>query len=144
MTTSQPAWQFKHSVVCNAPRPFVWNYWTNIENWNDPPATFHLDGPFDVGSILTTNLPGQILHSILRDVVRGREAIIEMQLSNAILSFHWSFEELTEERTRITQQLVLSGSNAVAFVGQASMLERGVPAGMKSLVAAIEGKLKVE
>ena len=144
MTTSQPAWQFNHSVVCNAPRPFVWSYWTNIENWNDPPAKFYLDGPFDAGSTLTTNLPGQILHSIIRDVVRVREAIIEMQLSNAILSFHWSFEDLAEGRTRITQQLVLSGSNAGAFVGQASMLEQGVPAGMKSLVAAVESKLKVE
>ena len=53
---AEPAWQFQHSVDCNAPQHFAWNYWTQVANWNDPPATFHLDGPFDVGSKLTTSL----------------------------------------------------------------------------------------
>ena len=144
MTTSQPAWQFHHSVVCNAPRQFAWSYWTNVANWNDPPANFHLDGPFEVGSQLTTSLPGQTLHSVIRNVVPGREAIIEMHLVDATLSFHWIFESLTEEKTRISQQLVLSGANAGAYVAQAGMLEQGTPEGMKKLVAAIESRLKAE
>jgi len=64
--TNEPAWQFQHSVQCNAPQKFAWSYWTNITNWNDPPAKFALDGPFDVGSRLTTTLPGQTWHSIIR------------------------------------------------------------------------------
>ena len=142
MSTSEPVWQFHHSVVCNAPRQFAWSYWTNIANWNDPPASFHLDGPFDAGSRLTASLPGQTWHSVIRNVVAGREAIIEMQLADATLSFHWNFESLTEEKTRITQQLRLSGPNAGVFVPQAGMLERSTPDGMKRLVAAIEGSLK--
>jgi len=137
MTTSEPAWQFQHSVDCNAPRQFAWDYWTNVANWNDPRASFHLDGPFDVGSHLTTSLPGQMLHSVIRNAVAGREAIIEMQLADAILSFHLKFENLTEDTSRITQLIVLSGPNAAAFVAQAGILEQSTPEGMKKLVAAI-------
>lgn len=139
--TSQPAWQFQHWVECNAPRQFAWSYWTNIDNWNDPPASFHLDGPFDVGSHLTTSLPGQTLHSVIRSITRAREAIIEMQLADAILSFQWKFARLSRDRTRITQRLVLSGANAIAFVTQASLLEQSAPEGMRKLVAAIERAL---
>jgi len=141
---SEPAWQFHHSVDCNAPQQYAWRYWTNVANWNDPPATFRLDGPFDVGSKLTTNLPGQTLQSVIREVTEDREAVIDMQLSNATLSFHWKFEDLSEHRTRITQRLVLSGPDAEAFVSQASVLEESVPEGMQNLVAAIERNLKAE
>src|SRR3954468_6465649 len=108
---SEPVWQFQHSVECKATRQVAWSYWTNIANWNDPPASFHLDGPFDVGSKLTTSLPGQTLQSVIRVVIQDREAIIDMQLPGGILSFHWNFESLSVDRTRITQQLVLSGTN---------------------------------
>jgi hypothetical protein len=143
-TTSEPAWQFQHSVDCNAPREPAWSYWTNVANWNDPPASFHLDGPFVVGSQLTTSLPGQTLHSVIRNVIAGREAIIEMQLPDAILSFQWKFEMLSQHRTRIIQRLVLSGPNAEAFVAQASLLEQSTPEGMKKLVAAIERSLRTD
>jgi hypothetical protein len=134
----EPAWQFQHSVQCNAPRKFAWSYWTNTANSNDPPAQFALDGPFDVGSWLTTTLPGQTCHSIIRDCKADREAAIEMQLPDAILSFHWQFEELPQTRTRITQRLALSGPNAKSFVAQASIFEQTAPDGMKRLAAAIE------
>lgn len=142
--TSGPVWQFQHSVDCNAPRQFAWDYWTNIANWNDPPASFHLDGPFDVGSQLTTSLPGQTFHSVIRDVIVGREATIEMQLADAVLSFHWTFEALSQNRTQITQRLALAGSKAGAFVAQASVLEQSTPEGMRKLVAAIERNLRTE
>jgi hypothetical protein len=35
-----------------------------------------------------------------------------MQLPDAILSFHWQFEKLPQNGTRITQRLALSGPNA--------------------------------
>jgi len=138
---------FQHSVDCNAPRHFTWRYWTNIANWNDPPASFHLDGPFEVGSRLTTSLPEQTLHSVIREVVNGsrsNEAIIDMQLPGAILSFHWQFENLSEHRTRLTQRLTLSGPNAESLAVQASILEKTAPEGMEKLVAAIERNMKAE
>jgi uncharacterized membrane protein len=144
--TSKPVWQFQHSVDCNVPRHFAWNYWTDIANWNDPPASFHLDGSFEAGSRLTTNLPGQTLHSLIREVVRTRtdETIIDMQLPGAILSFHWKFESLSKDRTRITQRLTLSGANGNALAAQAAMLEKSAPDGMERLAAAIERSMKAE
>jgi hypothetical protein len=124
------------------PRQFAWDYWTNIANWNEPHASIDLDGPFDVGSQLTTRLPGQTFHSVIRHVVAGREAIIEMSLDEANLSIHWIFESASEDRTRINQRLALSGRNAEAFVAQASMLEASTPEGMKKLVAEIEQRFR--
>src|SRR5215471_12007074 len=92
----EPAWEFCHSAECDAPREFCWSYWTNIANWDDPPARFRLDGPFAVGSRLTTELPGQTLSSVIRDLKAEREATLELQLPNAIFSFHWRFEDLPE------------------------------------------------
>jgi hypothetical protein len=135
----EPAWEFQHSIECNAPRRFAWGYWTNVANWNDPPARFHLDGPFEAGSRLTTTFPDQTWHSIIRDVDPGREAIIEMQLPDAVLSFHWRFEDLSEERIRITQRVALRGANARSFVAQVSVFQQSIPDGMKKVVAAIEG-----
>ena len=143
--TLEPVWRFQHSVNCNAPRQFAWTYWTNVANWNDPPARFHLDGPFDVGAHLTTNLPGQTLHSVIREVVKASptdEAIIDMQLPGAILSFHWKFESLSQDRSRIVQRLTLSGTNAEVLVPQARVLETSAPQGMAKLVDAIEQSLK--
>jgi len=142
--THEPVWQFQHSLDCNSPQQLAWHYWTNVANWNDPPASFHLDGPFDVGSRLTTSLPGQKLHSVIRQVINCREAIMDMQLPDAILSFHWKFEPLFEERTRITQRVILSGNSAEAFIAQAKMLEQTAPEGMKTLVTAIELNARTE
>ena len=134
----EPGWEFQHSLECNATRQFAWRFWTDISNWDDPPAEFTLDGPFDVGARLTTTLPGQIWHSFIRDLKPECEATIEMQLPDATLSFNWKFEELSEHRIRITQRLVLSGANALSFAAQASTMEASVPHGMKRVVAAIE------
>src|SRR5262245_58195184 len=124
-TRSEPAWQFQYSVECAAPRRFAWSYWTNVANWNDPPATFHLDGPFDVGSTITTNLPDQTLRSVIEKLVADTEAVIEMQLPGACLTFYWKFETISENHTRITQHLALSGPDAYALVAQAIGLEHG-------------------
>lgn len=136
--SDEPSWQFQYSVDCNATRHFAWSYWTNIANWNDPPATFALDGSFAVGSRITTTLPGQTLHSVIRSLSPESLATVEMQLPDATLSFHWRFEELSPDRTRLTQRLVLSGPNAKSFVAQAAILQQTVPDGMKRLAAQIE------
>jgi hypothetical protein len=135
---SAPAWEFQHSAECKATRQFAWRFWTDIANWDDPSAEFDLDGPFESGARLTTTMPGQRWESVIRELKPEREATIEMQLPDAILSFHWKFEELSGDQTLITQRLVLSGPNAQSFVAQASIMEVSVPEGMKRLVAAIE------
>jgi hypothetical protein len=134
---NEPAWTFQHSVECNASREFAWRYWTDIANWNDPPAKFELDGPFDAGSRLTTTLPDQTWQSILSQVEPQHAATIETQLPDGVLSFRWEFEDVSAKRSRITQRLALSTANT-ALVAQASLLEQSVPIGMNKLVGAIE------
>src|SRR5438034_8259249 len=64
---SDEAWELTQSVETDASLAFAWNYWTNVANWDDPPAKFELDGPFAAGSHGTTRLPGQErLHWLLR------------------------------------------------------------------------------
>jgi hypothetical protein len=135
------AWTFEHSVKCSTSRQFAWSYWTNIENWNDPPAKFELDGPFAVGSRLTTTLPDQTLHSVIRYVEPGYAATIEKQLPDGVVSFNWTFENLPETRSRVTQRLVLSTASP-ALVAQARVLEQTVPQGMSKLIASIEEAAK--
>ena len=136
-----PAWTFEHSVKCGTSRHFAWTYWTDIANWNDPPAKFELDGPFAVGSRLTTILHDQMLHSVIRYVEPGYAATIEMQLPDGVISFCWTFEDLPEKRSLVTQRLELSTARA-ALVAQARVLEQTVPQGMSKLIASIEEAAK--
>jgi hypothetical protein len=134
----KPAWQFEYSVECGASRQFAWDYWTNVANWADPPAEFQLDGPFKPGAHLTTKVPGQPpWESVIEEVVPGCEATIEMRLVGAALRFHWRFETVTAERTKITQRLTLNGAKAKEFIKPVSILEQTVPDGMKRLGATM-------
>ena len=135
----ETVWEFAHSVECGAPREFAWSYWTNPENWDDPPARFEFDGPFAVGTKLKTILPGQTLESVIREVLEGREARIELEVMGAVIAFAWSFEELDDRRTRITQRISLIGERANSMVEQAKTLEKTVPDGMAKLAKKIDG-----
>ena len=85
----------------------------------DPPARFALDGPFEAGSRGTTQLPGQdTLHWRIREVRHGESFVTEMQLDRATLTFEWYFDPVSEDRTKLTQRIVLSGDNARAYAGQ--------------------------
>jgi len=131
-------WEFEHSVVCHAPREFCWNYWTDIANWDDPPARFSMERPFADGSQIMTELPGQTLVSVIRDVEEGRAATIELGLPNAVFCFYWRFDDLDRERTRISQRLELSGEDAGLFVEQAKVMRETAPDGVKKLVRLME------
>jgi hypothetical protein len=41
-----------------------------------------------------------------------------MPLDGAIMTFQWLFDGVSNHRTRITQRIVLSGDNAMAYVKQ--------------------------
>jgi hypothetical protein len=43
----------------------------------------------------------------IRDVRPGTSFVIEMPLKEAVLSFEWDFEPLSNRRTRITQRIFL-------------------------------------
>jgi hypothetical protein len=110
------AWQLEESVEAEVSPSFAWNWRTDIQTWDDPPAQFQLEGPFVSGSWGTTLLPGRDpLRWQIRDVRPGRAFVIDMPLDRALLSFQWSFAAVSNRRTRMTQRMVLSGDNAAAY-----------------------------
>jgi hypothetical protein len=110
------ACQLEASVEAEVSPSFAWSWRTDINNWDDPPAQFQLDGPFASGSWGTTVLPGRpALRWQIRDVEPGKSFVIDMLLERAVLSFQWFFDAVSNGRTRITQRIVLSGDNAAAY-----------------------------
>jgi hypothetical protein len=133
------AWEIAHSVETNASPSFAWSFWTDVANWDDPPAKFELEEPFATGSRGTTRLPGQEpLHWFIREVSPPNEATIEMQLDGASLSFNWRFEGLSDGRTRLTQRIVLMGEKAEAYYSQVkAAFTANLPDGMNKMATAM-------
>ena len=135
---SRIVWEFEHSVESGVPRQFAWRYWTDAANWEDPPARFEFDGPFAVGTRIRAILPDQTLWSVIREVKDGQAARIETEVHGAVLAFHWRFEEVAAQRTRMRQRLELYGPEAEALLGQARFMEQSVPQGMARMAGNME------
>ena len=132
-------WEITHSVETNASPAFAWHYWTNIGNWDDPPAKFELEGPFAAGSRGITRLPGQEpLHWLIREVTPPNAVTIEMSLDGATLSFEWRFVGLADGRTRLTQRIVLKGEKADLYLSQVkAAFTANLSDGMNKLATAM-------
>jgi hypothetical protein len=132
-------YQIEHSVEVQASPLFAWEWRTDIENWDDPPAQFQLEGPFTTGSWGTTKLPGQEpLRWQIRDVRPGKSFTIEMQLDRATLSFEWSFDGVSEQQTRLSQRIVLTGENGAAYAPQVrATFGSSLPDGMNRIAKAL-------
>jgi hypothetical protein len=133
------AWQLEHSVETDASCSFAWSYLTDVRNWNDPPAEFSLDGPFATGSRGTTLMPGQEpVQWRIRKVQPGQLYTLETGLEGATLSFTWCFEGLSDQRTRLTQRIVLTGNDAAAYAQQvAASFDVNLQGGMEKIAATI-------
>jgi hypothetical protein len=106
----------EHSIEVDVRPSFAWKFRTDIATWNDPPATFQLDGPFVEGTRGTTILPDQEpLHWVVRKVDPQRLFVIEVPLEDATLCFEWHFLVVSEYRTKLTQRIVLEGPEASAY-----------------------------
>jgi len=136
-------WVFEHTVETAAPRAFAWRFWTDVSNWafDSSIEWVRLDGPFAGGTKGATKSPGLApVHWILRDVRAEEGAIVEFSLAEASLEFQWTFQEIVEGGTRITQRVTLAGPGADIFVEQAAKeFERGIPEGMRKLATLIAG-----
>jgi hypothetical protein len=105
-----------HSVETNATRDFAWSYMTDVRNWDDPPATFRLDGAFTSGSFGTTEMPGQAPRQwCLREVTPPQTYTVEIPLDGALLQCKWTFADLPNSRTELTQQIHLVGEKAFFY-----------------------------
>ena len=132
------AWEMTHSVEADADVEFAWKYWSDVRNWDDPPSTFELKGPFVAGEQGVTHTPGQPSISwFIREVTPGEGATIEIPADGAAMVFEWRFAGTSERRTRITQRVVLRGEKAVTYLEFAKIFETNLPGGMKRMAAAI-------
>ena len=137
------AWEITHSVDAGVTPAFAWTYMTNVANWDDPPASFELAGPFAAGSSGTTRVPGQEpRHWRLREVNPPASYILEMPLDRAAISFEWRFEARPDGKARLTQHIVLSGENAAVYVEQMrQVFSATLEPGMTRIAAAMERAL---
>jgi polyketide cyclase/dehydrase/lipid transport protein len=118
-TMTENALVLEQSVAVDVSPEFAWSFRTDIATWSDPPATFHLDGPFADGAQGRTMVPGQPswVWSI-REVRPGRSFAIEMALDRATIRFEWLFDAARGGTTHLTQRIMLSGINARAYKAQ--------------------------
>jgi hypothetical protein len=137
-------WELKHSVVAQADRQTVWQFYSNLDNMarleGDAVESISLDGPFRTGARGTTRMKGQPpTYWRLAEVRPPERSVTEIELNEAVLRFTWTFDELPDGRTRLSQHLVLEGPGAAAY---APVMEEhftgNVAKGMERLVQEIE------
>jgi hypothetical protein len=139
---TEAAWETSYSIKTRASADFAWNYWTDVKNWDDPPARFEFRGPFVPGARGLTHLPEQPpIEWFVRDVWPGLAATIEIPAEGASVTFHWKFEPTGERTALLTQRISLQGENKQNYLGYAKTLEENLPHGMKKMASAIERAL---
>jgi hypothetical protein len=112
----EPLLVLEHSVDAAVALAFAWAQRTDVSSWNDPPATFALEGSFEPGTCGTTSMPASDpMRWCIRAVTPLRSFVIDVPLDGATLVIDWTFEALTEHCTRLTQRLSLSGPRAEAY-----------------------------
>ncbi len=114
-------WELSHSVVADVVQDVAWAWWTTVDNWRrhegDAVESITLDGPFEAGTRGETRMPGQPPRSwLLAEVEAPSRAVIETALGDATLRFVWSFDDLGDGRTRLTQRMTLDGPSAEQYV----------------------------
>lgn len=99
-----------------------------------------LDGVFHAGAQGTTKTRGaDLVQWEIAEVSEGESAVIEIPMPGATARFAWKFEELAEERTRLTQQIRLSGDQADMYAAQMGEgFEQGIREGMEKLSKEME------
>ena len=78
------------------------------------------------------------MHWRLAEVEPPERAVYEMELPGAVVHFNWTYEELTDGRTRLSQHIVLEGPGAEAYVPfMEEHFVGNIPKGMEKLAGEI-------
>ena len=117
---------------------------TDVANWNDPPAIFQIDGPFEAGVHGSTLMPGQEARKWhLRDVSPPHFYVLEMDLDGAVMSFEWRFDNGLQGGTQLTQHISLKGGNAATYLPQVEQaFGANLSAGMEKIASAMEAAIR--
>jgi hypothetical protein len=136
-------WEFRHSVIADTDRQTVWEFISSIDNLarieGEAVESMTLDGPFQTGTRGVTKMRDQEpMHWRLAEVEPPERATYEMELSGAVVRFAWTYEVLSDRRTRLTQHVVLDGPRAEAYVAfMKDQFVGNVPKGMERLAKEI-------
>ena len=136
-------WELKHSVIADAHRQTVWEFVSHIDNLarveGDAVESMTLDGPFQAGTRGTTKMRGQEpTHWRLVEVQPPERSVSEVELADAVVRFTWTYEELTDGRTRLSQHIVLEGPGAEAYVPfMEEQFVGNIPKGMEKLAEEV-------
>ncbi len=139
-------WELSHSVEADVAQDVAWAWWTTVDNWRrhegDAVESITLDGPFETGARGETRMPGQPARTWrLAEVEAPARAVIEMTLGDATLRIVWTFDDLGDGRTRLTQRMTLDGPTAEQHVAD---LEAGfapnIGPGMEKIARAMAGE----
>jgi Polyketide cyclase / dehydrase and lipid transport len=134
-------WLLEHQEHTTAGRAFVWEYLSDVANWDDPPARFALDGPFRAGAAGTTTFPdaGEV-HWVLRNVRSGHGYTVESAVDRAHLLCVWELHDADDGGTRLVQRIGLTGQDAVEHAARVrSAFEPGLASGMRRLAERLAG-----
>ena len=137
---SEIAWEMAHSVEARVRSDFAWQYMTDVSNWDDPPASFSIEGPFAAGSRGTTHMPGEEARRwYLREVSPPHSYVVETALEGAVMSFEWQFEEAANECTRLTAADPVKGRKHRYLSGAGRTgIRSNLAAGMEKIASAME------
>jgi len=106
-------WSTEHSIECPVERTFAWNFWTNVDNWRmyDPSiSAVDLEGPFAPGVAgVTRTTDGRALNWKIISVDEGRQAVIDAYPPAVTLRYIWTYEDLPEGGTRMSQRVEIHG-----------------------------------
>ena len=110
-------------MIANVARDVAWAWWTTVDNWRrhegDAVESIALDGPCETGTRGETRMLGQPPRAWrLAEADAPARAVTEMELGAAALRFVWSFDDLGDGRTRLTQWMTLDGSSAEQCVAE--------------------------
>ena len=139
--SAEPALTCQASVDVDLPASFAWQYMTNVRNWNDPPATFALEGAFAAGARVTTSMPGRPpVYWTIASVDPGRAYTISSVLSDdASIIFQWQFDTLGDDKCRLTQRLELHGEDAASHVSDVrAAFESNLEPGMRRIAGMMQ------
>ena len=87
----------------------------------------------------TTKMWGQEpIHWRIAEVEPPGRNVTEIELIGAVLRFNWTYEELPDNRTRLSQHIVLEGPGAEAYVPfMEEHFVGNVPKGMEKLAEEV-------
>src|SRR5262249_50736006 len=138
------SWTFEHTVEVRASRDDAWAFWSDVENWAriDPAVEWaRFDGPFERGSRGETKPVGAPANRWwLVEVEAGKRAVIEVDGPGGVARFSWTFADGGRGGAVLTQAVEVTGERVDEYADVLRGLARGIPPGMETLAAAINGR----